>query len=88
MTRNTFVLKIQRELCLPKSFRTFEKRACLLLLFASFVFVWDIYLISKTIQIILLKTKVLHKQNMKKKLRPSLNETKSHIPPVLYDFHV
>ena len=27
MSRNTFVLKIQRELCHPKSFGTFEKRA-------------------------------------------------------------
>ena len=27
MSRNTFVLKIQREICHPKSFGTFEKRA-------------------------------------------------------------
>ena len=27
MTRNTFILKIQRELCHPKSYGTFEKRA-------------------------------------------------------------
>ena len=27
MTQNTFVLKIQRELCHPKSYGSFEKRA-------------------------------------------------------------
>ena len=72
----------------PEKFPDFRETGMFITAIREFCLRMGNISISKTIQIILLKTDMLHKQNMKKKLRPSLNETKPHIPPVLYDFHV